>query len=805
MKNRPPLSNPVPVLPLRNGVLLPGTTITLPMGRPQSVALVQTVRPNDLVAVAVQRDPKVLDPVEADLLPVGVMARVVEAFVTPQGHRLTLEGVGRFDLKALVGRTPFWTAEATWSEETGDEVEAQALADALLDALRTALPGNRSVVRGLVQQLKDVKDPSELADRVAAAVGLTTEQEMAILLSLHVPERLRQLTRLVGEARATAEVRSRIETEVREELNKNQRDAILREQMRAIRKELGEDDEKSVVETLRKKLDEAGLSAEAREVADRELKRLESIPAQSPEHNVIRSYLEVIASLPWTARAEGAVDINKVKEKLDADHAGLTDVKKRILEHLAVMQRSGNPRGSILCFAGPPGVGKTSLGQSIADALGRPFLRVALGGVRDEAEIRGHRRTYIGALPGRVVTALKKAKVKNPVFLLDEIDKLAQGWQGNPEAALLEVLDPEQNKTFQDHYLELPFDLSEVLFICTANDLGNLSAPLRDRLEVIELSGYTADEKADIARSHLWPKALKEHAIGVDAVELTDEALRAVIGGYTRESGVRQLTRELTRICRTLTLEMAQTQKPDEKPARVVITEKDLKRFLGKVKFFNEMAERTQQPGVATGLAWTPVGGDILFIETSRMAGKGKIEITGQLGDVMKESARAALSYVRANATRLGIAESFLDTQDLHIHIPAGGIPKDGPSAGVTMFTALTSLLTGRRVRPDTAMTGECTLRGRVLPVGGIKEKVLAAHRAGSTRVILPRKNERDVEDIPAATREKMTFIFADDMLEVLEAALEPATDAQKPLVLHDGPVASVAATPANPAHATHA
>ncbi len=492
---------------------------------------------------------------------------------------------------------------------------------------------------------------------------------------------------------------------------------------------------------------------------------------------MIRTYLEHIADLPWSKRADAKDDLDAVAKKLDADHYGLDDVKKRILEHMAVLKLKGNVRGSILCLAGPPGVGKTSLGQSIADATGRPFVRIALGGVRDEAEIRGHRRTYVGALPGRILNGLKKAKVKNPVLLLDEIDKLGVGWQGSPEAALLEVLDPEQNKTFTDHYLEMPFDLSEVLFLCTANDLGTLSAPLRDRLEIIELGGYTSDEKAHIARSHLIPKQLKDHAIHEGTLTITDDALRAMIREYTREAGVRQLEREIKKLCRSLALEVARAV--DEKPS-LVVTDRDLGKYLGKARFFDEVAERTSVPGVATGLAWTPVGGDILFIETSRMRGKGRLEITGQLGDVMKESAKAALSFVKSHAEELGVDTSHLEDEDLHIHVPAGAVPKDGPSAGVTMFTALTSLLSGRRVRPDTAMTGECTLRGRVLPVGGIKGKVLAAHRAGIHRVILPVKNARDLDEVPREAREAMEFVFATDMSEVIAAALEDAPVAVK-------------------------
>ncbi|HSI05588.1 MAG TPA: endopeptidase La, partial [Myxococcota bacterium] len=538
--------------------------------------------------------------------------------------------------------------------------------------------------------------------------------------------------------------------------------------------------------SLRRRIEEAGLPDEAKKVAERELARLEGMNQMQAEHGVIRNYLELIASLPWSKRADGVVDIAKMSEKLDADHFGLDDVKKRLLEHLAVLKVTGNTKATILCLFGPPGVGKTSLGQSVADALGRPFVRVALGGVRDEAEIRGHRRTYVGALPGRILHALKTAKVKNPVFLLDEIDKMGVGWGGSPEAALLEVLDPEQNKTFQDHYLELPFDLSEVLFICTANQIDGLSAPLRDRLEIIELSGYTLDEKFAIAKKHLIPKALKEHGIAEEMLSVSDDALRAVVGSYTREAGVRQLQRQITKLCRALVLELE--RHPEMKSDKFVIAEKDLSKYLGKIRFFDEVAERTSVPGVATGLAWTPVGGSILFIETSRMRGKGRIEITGQLGDVMKESARAALSYVRSNAEKLGVDPEFMDKQDLHIHIPAGGVPKDGPSAGVTMFTALTSLLTGSKVRSDTAMTGEVTLRGRVLPVGGIKEKVLAAHRAGMKRVILPKKNERDIDDVPEEAKKDLTFFFAEDMSEVLAAALD-----------HDAPMPSASNGDAQP------
>jgi ATP-dependent Lon protease len=583
---------------------------------------------------------------------------------------------------------------------------------------------------------------------------------------------LKLVSQLLAEAKTRADLKRKIDSDVRREVGKNQREAMLREQLRAIKKEIGEDKGEGELSALKEKLDKAELPEEVRTVADREMRRLEGMAGPQAEGNVIRTYLEWIADLPWSKRAEAKNDLNAVAAKLDLDHYGLEDVMMRILEHMAVLKVSGNPRGSILCFAGPPGVGKTSLGQSIADATGRPFVRISLGGVRDEAEVRGHRRTYVGALPGRIIHVLRKAKVRNPVILLDEVDKLSTGgWGGSPEAALLEVLDPEQNKTFTDHYMELPFDLSEVLFICTANDLSALSAPLRDRLEIIELTGYTGDEKAHIARSHLIPKQLKEHSLPEGALTITDEALAGVIRDYTREAGVRQLTREIAKMARAVTLEIARDTTGT--PPKVAIDDKGLAKYLGKIKFFSEIAERTSVPGVATGLAWTPVGGDILFIETSRMPGKGNLEITGQLGDVMKESARAALTYVRSHADALGVDPAFLASQDLHIHVPAGGIPKDGPSAGVTIFTALTSLLTGRRVRSDTAMTGECTLRGRVMPVGGIKSKVLAAHRAGIARVILPSRNARDVEEIPDDVRNSMEFIFADDMSQVIAAALE--------------------------------
>jgi ATP-dependent Lon protease len=755
-----------PLLPLRNGVLFPGTVITLPIGRERSVALVKTLRKGDVIGVVTQKDAKVAEPGEADLHDIGTFARVSDiARVSGGEYRLVLEGLGRMTFLRLTKSEPFWMGEGIEPTETNRKAEEAVLLGRSLEEQLREIAGS-----ALAQIAGAEEDPGLFADRITAGLGLATDKEMRVLVELDVIERLRLVAGLVGEAKAVTDMKRKIEADVRQKLGNDQREALLREQMRAIKKELGEDTSSDEVASLRERLEKAGLPAEAKAIVDRELKRLSALQPQQAEYNVVRTYLEWFAELPWSARAEVKDDIDAVAKKLDDDHYGLEDVKKRILEHMAVLSLAGTSRGSILCFAGPPGVGKTSLGQSIADATGRPFVRISLGGVRDEAEVRGHRRTYVGALPGRIVNAMRKAKVKNPVMLLDEIDKLAVGWMGSPESALLEVLDPEQNKTFTDHYMETPFDLSEVLFICTANDLANLSAPLRDRLEIIEISGYTIDEKVHIAKKHLVPKQLKEHAIHESSLTVTDGALSAIIRDYTREAGVRQLTREVTKLCRALALEVARAK--DAKPT-LSVEEGNLSKYLGKVKFFGEVAERTSVPGVATGLAWTPVGGDILFIETTKMPGKGQIEITGQLGDVMKESAKAALSYVKSHFAELGVDASALKDQDLHIHVPQGAVPKDGPSAGVTMFTALTSLLSGRRVRNDTAMTGEVTLRGRVLPVGGIKAKVLAAHRAGITRVILPKKNERDMDDVPKEAKDSMEFIFAEDMSQVIAAALE--------------------------------
>lgn len=755
-----------PLLAIRQGVLFPGTFTTLPVGRKRSRALVKDLEPNQIIGVVTQRNVETEEPGPSDFHPIGVWVRVQRIGKVRGHYQLTVQGLQRFKLTQVVREEPYALAEGEWLDDVvTDEDETLILSEGLREkVLKLAEEAGFEV-----QNLPD--DPAVLADTIAALLDLPAEQELEVLFTLDVSERLRTVARLAGETLTRTELKQTITKEVERGMSKHQRDAMLREQLRAIKKELGEGGDGDELDKLKTRLDEAELPEEVREVADRELSRLEGMPRGNAEANVIRNYLELLADLPWNQRTEVQDDVNVVAEQLDQDHYGMDDVKRRILEHMAVAKMSGNLRGMILCFVGPPGVGKTSLGQSIATSTGREFMRIALGGVRDEAEIRGHRRTYIGAMPGRIIQGLKKAKTKNPVILLDEIDKLSRGWSGDPEAALLEVLDPEQNSTFTDHYVEQPFDLSEVLFICTANTLETISPPLRDRLDIVEVSGYTSLEKQHIAREHLLPKQLEEAGIHESNLVVSDTALQAIIRDYTRESGVRQLNREIQKLCRGVTLDMLRDA--DTKAKSFEIEETELRKYLGKPRFFNEVAERTSIPGVATGLAWTPTGGDILFIETTRMPGKGKLEITGKLGDVMQESARAALTYIRSYAEELSVDPHFLDMYDIHIHVPAGAVPKDGPSAGVSMLSALTSSLTGRKVRSDTAMTGEITLRGRVLPVGGIKSKVLAAHRAGITRVILPKRNERDLDDVPQDVRGSVEFFFVEDMKEVIALALE--------------------------------
>jgi ATP-dependent Lon protease len=754
----------LPLLPLRRGIILPGRATSIPVGRNRSVALARSLSSGTRFVIAIQRDGDLEDPSFGDLYETAVLATLREK--TDRGSRgifLQVEPIRRVALRSLDDNGTYLRAEVEELEETGGEgPESEALAESLRGLIGD-LTGNDASVRSA---LEAAGSPGELADIVAGFVDVPPERKVPILCELNVPTRLRYVADLLKEARVRAELRQKVDTEVRSQFSKNQREAVLREQLKAIRRELGEggdgDDD-----PLRKKLEEKDFPEEVQKAVDRELKRLDSIGGQQAEAHVIRTYLEWIADLPWTERALARDDLDQIGEALEADHYGLEEVKRRVLEHMAVLKLSSSKQATILCLVGPPGVGKTSLAQSVADATGRPLARVSLGGVRDEAEVRGHRRTYVGALPGRIISALRKVSVKNPIVVLDEIDKLGRGWAGDPEAALLEVLDPEQNDKFTDHYMELPFDLSEVLFIATANELSTISPPLRDRLEVIEVNGYTFDEKLHIAKRHLLPRALEKHGLPEGSLALEDEVLSSVIKEYTREAGVRQLQRLLAKLCRSIAVDVAAGRKAEAFDAARV------RKILGRPKFIDDVAERFSVPGVAAGLAWTPVGGDILFIETTRMKGNGKVEITGQLGEVMNESARTALAYLRTHADDYGFDSNVLDGHDIHIHVPAGAVPKDGPSAGVTMLTALASLLTGRRVRSDTAMTGEATLRGRVLPVGGIKSKILAAHRAGFTRVILPHKNEPDLDDVPESVRNSLDVIYVDDMKEVLAAALE--------------------------------
>ena len=621
--------------------------------------------------------------------------------------------------------------------------------------------------------VESVTEPGQLADLITSNIDIQVDEKQDVLETFDLKARMRTVLQFVSRQLEVLKVREKINTQVQEEMGRNQREYVLRQQLKAIKEELGElDDAGGDLEEFKEKITEAKMPAEVEKTANKQYERLKVMQPSSAEYTVTRTYLEWLVELPWAVTTEDKLDIQEARDILNTDHYDLEKVKKRILEYLAVRKLKADKKGPILCLLGPPGVGKTSLGRSIAKAMGRKFVRISLGGVRDEAEIRGHRRTYVGSLPGRIIQSLKKAGTNNPIFMLDELDKLGHDFRGDPASALLEVLDPEQNNSFSDHYLEVPFDLSKVMFIATANVIDPIPAALKDRLEILEIPGYTRDEKANISRQFLVPKQLEEHGLKDDQVILKDSAVQEVIDSYTREAGVRSLERELGSVCRGIAVKIAEGS-----TEKFEVEAKDVPEYLGPQKFQSEVAERTAEPGVATGLAWTPVGGDILFIEATRMPGKGSMVLTGQLGDVMKESAQAALSFVRTNARRLGIEENFLEKQDIHVHIPAGAIPKDGPSAGVTMFCALVSMLTGKPIRNDVAMTGEISLRGNVLPVGGIKEKLLAAHRAGIKRVIMPERNEKDMVDVPDQARKEMEFFFVKKMDELLPLALTSMPD----------------------------
>jgi ATP-dependent Lon protease len=769
----------LPVLPLRDTVLFPNSFMPLAVAREASVRLIdEATTAGRMIGVFTQREASVEEPVQEDLYPIGTATHVHKMFKLPDGSlRLIVQGLARVRLDRITQTRPYLKAAVTAAdEELRDEDHIE------IDALQRNIKSNFQQVVSLSPLLSDdlqalaanITDPGKLADFIAsslATIGTPVKQE--ILATLDIRARMDALNRILIKELEVLELGSKIQSQVQSEVGKNQREYFLREQLKAIQKELGEGDEQAKeIEELRAKIEGVGMPEPVKKEALRELDRLSKMPVAAAEYTVSRTYLDWVVALPWSKRTEDSIDLKRTKEVLDADHSGLEKVKDRVLEYLAVRKLNPDVKGPILCFLGPPGVGKTSLARSIANSLGRKFVRVSLGGMRDEAEIRGHRRTYIGALPGQVIQGLRRAESKNPVFILDEIDKLGSDFRGDPASALLEVLDPEQNNTFRDHYLDVPFDLSEVLFLTTANVLDPIPPALRDRMEVLELAGYTEEEKLKIATEHLISKQIANHGLAKAHVEFDEAAIRNVIRGYTREAGVRNLEREIGALCRKVARRRAEG---DESP--IVITPEVVMEMLGAPTFLDEEIEnRTKDPGVAVGLAWTPAGGEVLFVEGSRMQGGGSLTLTGHLGDVMKESARTALSWFRAHAPRYSVDPNFYKDAEIHLHVPSGAIPKDGPSAGVTMVTALASELTGRPVCGDLAMTGEITLSGRVLPVGGIKEKVLAARRHGITKVILPRQNEKNIkEDLTEELRRELTIHYVQHIEEVLALALLPS------------------------------
>ena len=764
----------LPVLTLRNTVLFPGSIVPLGIGRPKTVRLVEeSIKDNGLVAVVAQRDPDVDDPVPADLYPLGCAARLVKLVkASKDNFSVVVQGLSRVRITEYTHSVPYLKARITSVDEPpSNQVEVEALTMSLRKTAREVLRMIPELPPSAAELLERVDDAGVLADLIASNVEASVEEKQSVLETVDLVARMRRVLELMSRQLEVLKLSNKISSQVKGEMSKTQREYYLRQQLKAIRDELGEgEDGDDDMAELEQRVNEAQLPEEADKAARKELKRLRNMSPSQAEYTVARTYVEWLTDLPWSRSTIDRIDLKEVRETLDADHYGLEKPKKRIVEYLAVRKLKSDMKGPILCFVGPPGTGKTSLAMSIAKAMGRKYVRVAMGGVRDEAEIRGHRRTYVGALPGRIIQSMKKAGANNPVFVLDEVDKLAHDFRGDPAAALLEVLDPEQNHTFADHYIDVPFDLSKSFFIATANVLDTVPAALKDRMECLELPGYTHEEKLEIAKRHLVPKALADHGLDKDRLEIQDNVINGLISSYTREAGVRNLKREIDSVCRSVAVVFAEgnTDKRTIKP-------EELETILGPERFINELAERTEVTGVATGLAWTSVGGDILFIEATKMPGKGGMMLTGQLGDVMKESAQAALSYIRAQAASLGIEDSVFKQFDLHLHIPAGGIPKDGPSAGVTMCTALVSLLTGINVRADVAMTGEITLRGKVLPVGGIKEKVLAARRAGVKRIIMPDRNKKDLVEIPEQNRTGIEFIFANKVEDVLKHALVKA------------------------------
>jgi ATP-dependent Lon protease len=763
------LPGELPVLPLRESVTYPDTLTPLAIGQERSVRLVNDVLVgNRMLVMVASREPEAEAPSPDQLYDIGVAGMVARMLKVPDGSlRILVQGGQRVRVEEWTSEEPYLAARVS---ELPDVVREGPELTALMRNVQQTFSRIIEEVPYLPEELQmavaNLDDPSALSHLIAGALRIKTEERQALLEEVDVEKRLRRLSEILARELDIVAIGSRIQSQVNAEMEKGQREWVLRQQLKAIQDELGEQDPaEAEVDELRSTLQELELPENVRTQVDRELSRLEKIPQAAAEHGVIRTYLEWMASLPWGKGTEDNLDLEHARRVLDEDHYDIEKVKDRILEFLAVRKLKPDARGSILCFAGPPGVGKTSLGQSIARALGRKFERISVGGVRDESEIRGHRRTYIGAMPGTIIRALRDAESHNPVFMIDELDKMGADYRGDPASAMLEVLDPEQNSTFRDHYLDVAFDLSRVMFICTANDMDRVPGPLRDRMEVIPLAGYTEEEKLQIAKRYLVPRQIERTGLKSSQIAFTDTGLKQIIGSYTREAGVRNLEREIGSVCRKVAVDVAMGRHGK----KVSVSAPKVRELLGRPRFLPDVRRRTAEPGVATGLAWTPVGGDVLFVEASAMPGKGKLTITGQLGDVMRESAEAALSYVRGHAD---LPEDWFTKHDVHVHVPAGAIPKDGPSAGITMATALMSLVSGRPVRADVAMTGELTLTGQVLPIGGLKEKALAAQRAGIHRVLAPRRNEGDLEDIPEHLRKDLEFVWVGEVGEVFDAAL---------------------------------
>ena len=768
----------LPAIPLRNEVLFPQQFLPITVARDKSLKLLSELDKNEnIVAIISQKKASTEDPTAKDLHTVGTAAKIMRTIDMPDGSKtILIQGLYRLKVITFIQDSPYFKAVFEPVRDDNFTIENRERVDALSANLRNLFKRvvdlSSDITYEQLVMVSNIKEPGMLADMTTAFSNIAIEDKQDVLNTFDIAQRLDKVNIFINKLLQTLELGEKIQSDIQDKIGQTQREMYLREQLKAIQKELGEDGEGTEAGELRNKIKKARMPKEAKKVAEKELSRLSQMHPSSAEYTVSRTYLDWLTEIPWSKSTKDNLAIKEVQKKLDADHYNLEKVKKRILEYLAVRKLKKDMKGPILCFVGPPGVGKTSLGRSIAEAMGRKFIRMSLGGIRDEAEIRGHRRTYIGALPGRIIQGIKKAGSNNPVFMLDEIDKLGHDFRGDPSSALLEVLDPEQNFSYSDHYLEVPFDLSKVMFIATANMMEPIPPALMDRMEIIEIPSYVEEDKVQIAKNFLVEKQIVEHGLTKDNIIFKNEAIKLIINSYTREAGVRNLERQIAAVCRGVAKDVAMVENGKKLPKKN-ITKKAVEEYLGPRKFFSETAERIHETGIAVGLAWTYVGGDILFIEATKMAGTGKLNLTGQLGDVMKESAQAALSYIRAKAKTLKVEDGFHKKYDLHIHIPAGAVPKDGPSAGITLFTALVSLFTGKKVRSDIAMTGEITLRGNVLPVGGIKEKVLAAHRAGIKTVLLPKKNKKDLIEIPDHIQKEMNFKFLDEMGEVLNLALE--------------------------------